>query len=131
MIFLIAFLLGSARAFEMPTTQALLPNIVPPGLFPAAVAASASAMQTATIVAPALGGLLFALDAGWVYGPAALLYGAALGLMLSLPTRQLPLKQKASLQSLLAGFRFIRSRPEGLGAISMDKIGRASCRERG
>ncbi|WP_172143756.1 MULTISPECIES: MFS transporter [Pseudomonas] len=120
MIFLIAFLLGSARAFEMPTTQALLPNIVPPGLFPAAVAASASAMQTATIVAPALGGLLFALDAGWVYGPAALLYIGALSLMLSLPARQLPLKQKASLESLLAGFRFIRSRPAVFGAISMD-----------
>jgi MFS family permease len=120
MIFLIAFLLGSARAFEMPSTQALLPNIVPPGLFPAAVAASASAMQTATIVAPALGGLLFAVDAAWVYGPATLLYIAALSLMLSLPARQLPLQQKASLQSLLAGFRFIRSRPEVFGAISMD-----------
>jgi MFS family permease len=122
MIFLIAFALGTARAFEMPTTQALLPNIVPPGLFPAAVAASASAMQTATIVAPALGGLLYAIDAGWVYGPALMLYIAALSLMLSLPGRQLPLKQKVSLTSLLAGFRFIRSRPEVFGAVSMDMV---------
>ena len=120
MIFLIAFALGTARAFEMPTTQALLPNIVPPGLFPAAVAASASAMQTATIVAPALGGLLYAIDTGWVYGPALVLYLVALTLMLSLPGRQLPLKQKVSLTSLLAGFRFIRSRPDILGAISLD-----------
>lgn len=120
MIFVIAFLLGTARAFEMPTTQALLPNIVPASLFAAAVAASASAMQTATIVAPALGGLLYALDASWVYGPAVLLYVSALSLMLSLPARQLPLKQKVSLQSLLAGFRFIRSRPAVFGAISMD-----------
>jgi MFS family permease len=120
MIFLIAFALGTARAFEMPTTQALLPNIVPASLFAAAVAASASAMQTATIVAPALGGLLYALDSGWVYGPAVLLYVSALCLMLSLPARQLPLKQKISLESLLAGFRFIRSRPAVFGAISMD-----------
>lgn len=122
MIFLIAFLLGTARAFEMPTTQALLPNIVPPGLFPAAVAASASAMQAATIVAPALGGLLYALGTHWVYGPALLLYGGALSLMLSLPARQLPLKQKVSLDSLLAGFRFIRSRPAVFGAVSMDML---------
>ena len=122
MIFLIAFALGTARAFEMPTTQALLPNIVPPGLFPAAVAASASAMQTATIVAPALGGLLYAIDTGWVYGPALVLYLVALTLMLSLPGRQLPLKQKVSLTSLLAGFRFIRSRPEVFGAVSMDMV---------
>ena len=122
MIFVIAFLLGTARAFEMPTTQALLPNIVPPGLFPAAVAASASAMQAATIVAPALGGLLYALGTHWVYGPALLLYGGALSLMLSLPARQLPLKQKVSLESLLAGFRFIRSRPAVFGAVSMDML---------
>ncbi|HLA32110.1 MAG TPA: MFS transporter [Pseudomonas sp.] len=122
MLLLIAFLLGTARAFEMPSTQALLPNLVPPALFPAAVAASAAALQTATIVAPALGGLLFAVHAGWVYGLALLLYLSALSLMLGLPARQLPLKQKASLQALLAGFRFIRSRPEVFGAISMDML---------
>ncbi len=120
MIFVVAFLLGTARAFEMPTTQALLPNIVPPGLFPKAVAAAASAMQSATIIAPAVGGLLFAFGAGWVYGPSVVLYLIALSLMLSLPSRQLPLKQKVSLDSLLAGFRFIRSRADIFGAISMD-----------
>lgn len=77
-------------------------------------------MQAATIVAPALGGLLYALGTHWVYGPAVLLYGCALSLMLSLPARQLPLKQKVSLDSLLAGFRFIRSRPAMFGAVSMD-----------
>ncbi len=35
MIFILAFLLGAARSFEMPTTQALLPSIVPSALFPA------------------------------------------------------------------------------------------------
>ncbi|WP_277963036.1 MFS transporter [Pseudomonas sp. RIT-To-2] len=121
MIFVLAFLLGSARAFEMPTTQALLPNIVPSELFPRAVAASASAMQTATIVAPALGGFLYAFGSIWVYGPTVVLYVLALSLMLSLPARQTPLnKGKATLQSLLAGIHFIRSRPDILGAISLD-----------
>ncbi|MCU1718223.1 MFS transporter [Pseudomonas sp. 5P_3.1_Bac2] len=122
MIFLIAFLLGTARAFEMPTTQALLPNVVPEKLFASAVAASASAIQAATIIAPALGGLLYALGAGWVYGPATLLYGAALSMMLCLPTQHVPTKQKVSLQSLLAGFKFIRSRPVVFGAVSMDMV---------
>lgn len=79
-------------------------------------------MQAATIIAPALGGLLYALGTHWVYGPALLLYGCALSLMLSLPARQLPLKQKVSLNSLLAGFRFIRSRPAVFGAVSMDML---------
>lgn len=121
MIFVMAFLLGTARAFEMPTTQALLPNIVPSALFPRAVAASASAMQAATIAAPALGGLLYALGAFWVYTPTAVLYFIACTLVMTLPSRQAPAVQgKATLESLLAGIRFIRSRPDIFGAISLD-----------
>lgn len=121
MIFGLAFLLGSARAFEMPTTQALLPNIVPDALFPSAVAASASAMQAATIAAPALGGVLYAFGAFWVYVPTALLYAVACALVLTLPSRQqLSAQGKATLDSLLVGIRFIRSRPDIFGAISLD-----------
>ncbi|MBD9576250.1 MFS transporter [Pseudomonas sp. BGr12] len=121
MIFVMAFLLGTARAFEMPTTQALLPNIVPTALFPRAVAASASAMQAATIAAPAFGGFLYAFGAFWVYTPTAVLYFIACTLVLTLPKRQSPAAQgKATLESLLAGIRFIRSRPDIFGAISLD-----------
>ncbi len=121
MIFVLAFLLGGARSFEMPATQALLPSLVPTALFPAAVAASASAMQTATIVAPALGGFLFAFGSLWVYAPTALLYVVACALMLGLPRRQEPPnRERPSLDSLLAGIRFIRSRRDIFGAISLD-----------
>jgi MFS family permease len=121
MIFILAFALGAARSFEMPTTQALLPSIVPPALFPRAVAAAQSAQQSATIIAPALGGFLYAFGSSWVYGPTVLLYVIACALMLSLPARQTPLNQnKATLDSLLAGIRFIRSRQDVLGAISLD-----------
>ncbi len=121
MIFVLAFLLGTARAFEGPATQALLPSLVPTQLFPAAVAASSSAMQTATIVAPALGGLLFAIGPLWVYGPVALLFALACSLMLSLPKRPAPSKQTGpAMDNLLAGMRFIRSRPDIFGAISLD-----------
>ncbi|BBH48077.1 MFS transporter [Pseudomonas sp. KU43P] len=121
LIFALAFLLGAARSFEMPATQALLPNVVPPGLFPRAVAASASATQAATIVAPAVGGFLYAFGSIWVYGPTVVLYVIACGLMLSLDSRQqVPQRGRASLESLLAGIRFIRSRPDILGAISLD-----------
>ncbi|MFU0838867.1 MAG: MFS transporter [Pseudomonas fragi] len=121
MIFILAFLLGAARSFEMPATQALLPSIVPVELFPRAVAAAQAAQQSATIVAPAFGGLLYAFGSVWVYGPSVALYLIAALLMSTLPARQLPLnKAKATLDSLLAGIRFIRSRPDVLGAISLD-----------
>ncbi|MCO7519661.1 MULTISPECIES: MFS transporter [unclassified Pseudomonas] len=121
LIFVLAFLLGSARSFEMPATQALLPNVVPAGLFPRAVAASASASQAATIVAPAIGGFLYAFGSTWVYGPTVALYGIACLLTLSLDARQqLAQRGRANLESLLAGIRFIRSRPDIFGAISLD-----------
>ncbi|GLZ84109.1 MFS transporter [Metapseudomonas resinovorans] len=121
LIFLMAFVLGAARAFEMPATQALLPNVVPKELFPRAVAASASAMQAATIVAPALGGLLYAFGSLWVYGLTTALYIAACFLMLGLSSSQQQAnKAPANLENLLAGIRFIRSRPDILGAISLD-----------
>ncbi|AYG46682.1 MFS transporter [Pseudomonas sp. Leaf58] len=121
LIFALAFLLGATRSFEMPATQALLPNVVPPGLFPRAVAASASATQAATIVAPAVGGFLYAFGSIWVYGPTVALYAIACLLTLSLQARgQVVQRGRASLESLLAGIRFIRSRPDILGAISLD-----------
>lgn len=121
LIFALAFLLGATRSFEMPATQALLPNVVPPGLFPRAVAASASATQSATIVAPAVGGFLYAFGSIWVYGPTVALYAIACILTLSLQARgQVNQRGRASVESLLAGIRFIRSRPDILGAISLD-----------
>ena len=94
---------------------------MPSALFPRAVAASQSAQQLATIVAPAVGGLLYAFGSVWVYGPTVALYLIACVLTLNLPARQTPLnKAKATLDSLLAGIRFIRSRPDILGAISLD-----------
>ncbi|AGA75397.1 MFS transporter [Pseudomonas plecoglossicida] len=121
LIFALAFLLGATRSFEMPATQALLPNVVPAGLFPRAVAASASATQSATIVAPAVGGFLYAFGSIWVYGPTVALYAIACVLTLSLQARgQVAQRGRASIESLLAGIRFIRSRPDILGAISLD-----------
>ncbi|WP_129932569.1 MULTISPECIES: MFS transporter [unclassified Pseudomonas] len=121
LIFALAFLLGASRSFEMPATQALLPNVVPAGLFPRAVAASASATQAATIVAPAVGGFLYAFGSMWVYGPTVALYAIACVLTLSLQARgQVAQRGRASIESLLAGIRFLRSRPDILGAISLD-----------
>jgi len=52
---LVAF--GAARAFENPATNALLLLVVPRRIFANAVAVNTSALQTATIVGPALGGV--------------------------------------------------------------------------
>src|SRR5437763_8335088 len=59
-IFVIVFVAGTARAFELPTMHALVPGLIPPPLFSRAVAGSTSANQAAVVLGPALGGLLYA-----------------------------------------------------------------------
>src|SRR5262245_42400122 len=54
-MFALLFLSGTARAFEIPTMHALLPGVVPTSLLPRAIAASASAQQTAVICGPSIG----------------------------------------------------------------------------
>jgi MFS family permease len=49
---------GSARAFQTPTTAALLPALVPTAHLARAVAASSSTNQIAIISGPAIGGVL-------------------------------------------------------------------------
>ena len=57
-----AFVLGAARAFELTAMQTIVPSLVPLPLVPRAVAGSATANQSATIVGPALGGFLYAAE---------------------------------------------------------------------
>jgi len=62
LLFAAVFMIGSARAFELPTAHALAPSLVPASLISRAVAAWTSANQTAIICGPALGGLVYALS---------------------------------------------------------------------
>ena len=52
-------LAGTARAFSAPAVQSLLPFLVTRERFPAAVAWSSSAQQSATVLGPAVGGLIY------------------------------------------------------------------------
>ncbi len=121
LIFVTVFVIGSARAFEMPTTQALLPGLVPAALLPRAIAGSASAMQTANIGGPALGGFLYAIGPTFVYSLCGLLFFTASMLIAAIRIeRVVPPRQPVSAELLFAGIAFIRKNPIILGAISLD-----------
>jgi uncharacterized membrane protein YhaH (DUF805 family) len=122
-IFALVFVVGCARAFEMPTMQALLPVLVPMRLLPRAVASSASAGQTAIILGPAAGGLLYVAGPAWTYAACAAAYVAAVTL-LSMIRYERPLTPRApvTLSSVFAGLSFIRSRQALLGAITLDMV---------
>ena len=120
-VFLALILLGSARSFERPAMSALLPALVPPGDLPRAVAVSSSAMQTAVIIGPSLGGLLYAFGAGLTLGLAAALFVAGGAAMTAIRFRhQAASAGKVTMQMVFSGVSFIRSRPVILGSISLD-----------
>ena len=113
--------IGGARAFDSPAMQALVPGLIPESLLPRAFAWAASASQTASIVGPALGGLLYAAGPVAPYSAAAacfILAGVLSGLIQI--QRMPPARQPVSLRSLFSGVAFIRSRPPILGSISLD-----------
>lgn len=76
-LFTLAAAHGAARVFVNPAMSAIAPNIVPAPLLPRAIAMSSMAWQTASVIGPAVGGMVFA-RAEWLPHAmsAAMLIGA-------------------------------------------------------
>ena len=120
-VFAVLVLFGCARAFAMPTSQAITPNLVPRSIFPNAVALNSSMGHVATIAGPALGGMLYVLGPNVVYAVVSVILGSAVLLMrrVSLPPMVRSV-EPVNWHALLEGLRFVRVRPIILGAISLD-----------
>jgi MFS family permease len=114
---------GTIRAFNMPTGQAFLPQLVKPEHFSNAVAWSSSIFQAAQIAGPLAGGLLYGLSGTPVpvYGSAAILYLCGLSLVsrIRVQAAQRP-RGVASPGVVLEGLRYIQREKLILGAISLD-----------
>ncbi|OEO31607.1 MFS transporter [Devosia insulae DS-56] len=120
-IFGILVVLGTARAFWSPAAQSLAPNLVPPEALANAITTNMSAWQFASIAGPAVGGLLYGIAPSVAFGTGAVLLVIAMGsvLMISKPQHR-ESHQATSLETMLAGFRYIFSNKVVLGAISLD-----------
>ncbi|HWY08346.1 MAG TPA: MFS transporter [Candidatus Acidoferrales bacterium] len=122
-IFAILCLVGAVRSFSMPASRALLPQLVPEEQFQSAVAWNSSIFQFATILGPAMGGVLYA----FFRGPAAV-YATALsaGTIAALTTLRIKVqspprvREPFSLQTVFAGFGYIWRHKLVFGSISLD-----------
>jgi MFS family permease len=122
-IYVLIVLSGAARAFATPASQALLPNLVPRKLFARSVALASSVWQTATIMGPALGGVLYAFGPGMVFGIAAALFGLGSACAASITHRaEQGKREPVNWASLIAGLVFIWRNPVLLGATSLDLL---------
>lgn len=67
-IYLLAGIASAAGSFDLPARQALVPTLVPREHLPNAISLNTIAMQTASVIGPAIGGLMIAhINVGWVY----------------------------------------------------------------
>lgn len=120
LILTISILLGTARAFQMPAQQALTPLLVPQHQLQRAVAFSSSGMQSAVILGPALGGVLYTLGPLTVYASCAVLLVVSMLLALTIRYKHTVATLDMSWQSVLAGFTFVWQHKVLLGATSLD-----------
>jgi MFS family permease len=122
-IYLVIFLSGIARSFLQPARSALGAELVPRELYPNAVTWRSSTWQFATVVGPAVGGLVYG------FGSASAAYALdafimAISVLALAAMRHSPPQTAAwgesFLNSLTTGIRFVRRQPIVLGALSLD-----------
>lgn len=120
-VFVAMTLFGAARAFSMPASQAMTPNLVPPEVFPKAVAFNSVLLEIASIAGPSLGGVLYLLGPHVVYSVGFGLVVLVVALVSTIkPVRATRSPNDGASADLLDGLRFVLHRPTVLGAISLD-----------
>jgi MFS family permease len=129
-IYVVLVLLGVVRSFNAPVSRAMLPHLVPPEVFENSVAWSSTVWQTASILGPVAGGLLYAVfektvragsGPASVYAFALLAAGIATVLNIRVPDQGVPHGgESAALSTVFDGFRYIWREKMILGAISLD-----------
>jgi MFS family permease len=135
-VYIILFIIGTGRCFSGPAASALVPTLVPKEDFVNAVTWGATVFQIANAAGPMFGGLLFTLTLERMFGGHfASLNGAPIVYCFTLVclvaflvligmVRPRPLgaggKKAITLETVLAGLRYVRSTRLLLGSISLD-----------
>jgi MFS family permease len=120
-IFALVALLGAAQTFENPAMTALVPEVVPRPRIAPAMAWVVSAGQTAQIVGPALGGVLYTAGPGAAYVAAAAMFVLTGGLATAIRVeRTVRPREPVTLGGVFSGVAFIQSQRVLLGTMSLD-----------
>jgi MFS family permease len=121
-IFALAGMFGCARAFFQPTASALGPMLVPLRILPRAIATNSLAVQFASIVGPALGGLLCVASPTLGYAVSAGLYAAAAtcAVLIRADTQPPNVAARSRVAQIREGLVYLWGNKLVLGAISLD-----------
>ena len=108
----LGLLLGTGTAFNLPSWQALVPDLVPAHQVAGAVALNSAAFNVARAVGPALGGALVATaGADVAFALNALSYVAVLGAVASLPRHEAEADHEPLGTAIASGLRYARFTP--------------------
>jgi MFS family permease len=122
-IYVLLLVNASARVFEQPVMQALVPVMAPRAILNRAIAAHVSARQLSVLIGPSLGGVLYVFGPTFDYGACALLFLAASLAGFRMPSPPTPPAQtEVTWETLSAGFRFIGGHQSVLGAMLLDLV---------
>src|SRR5712692_7221359 len=122
-IYVVLVLLGIVRAFNSPAGRSMLPALVPIEVFPNAVAWNSTTYQAASILGPAIGGLLYAIFRGptGVYATSLVACGVATAALARIRIRStIRPRQDFTIRTVLAGLHYIWTHKLILGSISLD-----------
>jgi len=119
-IFSTLVVLGTLRAFFGPAQQSLMPSLVPADDLASAIAWGTSSWQIATVSGPVAGGLLYGISPEAAYITSFMLLAFATAMCIRVPARGRIARERPSLETVVAGFRYIWKEKIVLGAISFD-----------
>ncbi|WP_228765520.1 MFS transporter [Sphingopyxis solisilvae] len=122
LLFGLAALHGVARVFSGPAMSAIAPNIVPPAVLPRAIAMSSIAWQSASVIGPAAGGLIYAAHPAAVYVFAAALLALSAFTLSRVRRVQPPPAEvrRHPLREMVDGLQFVWTERFLLGTITLD-----------
>jgi len=121
-LYIIAAMLGTARAFLGPSLSALAPNLVPKASLPTAIALSSIAWQSGMLIGPAMAGPLYAIRPDLPYIVSACLYALAGLAMLTVGPvpRTIMDKGRGPIAQIIDGMAYVGQNKLVLGVITLD-----------
>ena len=122
-IYFIIGISGIIRGFMGPAYQSIFPQLIPRELYSNAATWGSNTWQTAAVVGPALGGIIYGFtNVEFSFSFAVALMVVSFFIFLRVPVKETPPKEKTETlyQSLTAGLRFVFRKQEMLSAISLD-----------
>jgi MFS family permease len=120
-IFAVSVAFGASRAFLSPASSAMGPMLVPRPLLPRAIAWNSLSWQSASIMGPAVGGLLLIHSPATAFGGAMAMYLAAALMALSIRKQTRPETQPGSrIELIKEGLAYVWNNKIVFGSISLD-----------